>query len=452
MRLSQRLVSQRKAFSEPPFWAADGFRFLPSSGTPERERIDNDFLGYVQGAYKASGVVFSTATARMYLFAQARLQWVEYRNGRRGPLFGTPALRVLEKPWVNGTTQDLLARMDQDSTNAGNCFMTLADNQGRVGRAASGDGLRIVRMRPDWVTIIKGSKSGDPRALDARVIAYEYAPPPNGVARDTEPVLLVPEEVAHYAPHPDPEAGWRGMSWITPVVREIQGDRAASKHKLKFFENGATLQHVVSLDKEITPAAFDAFVDRFRAQHEGVDVAYKTLFLGGGADLTPVTANMQQLDFKSVQGAGETRIAAAAGMHPVIVGLSEGLQGSSLNAGNFDAAIRLTADKTLRYLWGNAAATLERLVSIPSEAAQLTYSDAEIAFLRDDSTDVAEIQAKQAATARQLTDAGYTPDSVVQYLQTGDLSRLVHSGLFSVQLQKPGAQEPAAPMTPIEEG
>ena len=161
---------------------------------------------------------------------------------------------------------------------------------------------------------------------------------------------------------------------------------------------------------------------------------------------------MQQLDFKSVQGAGETRIAAAAGMHPVIVGLSEGLQGSSLNAGNFDAAIRLTADKTLRYLWGNAAATLERLVSIPSEAAQLTYSDAEIAFLRDDSTDVAEIQQKQAATARQLTDAGYTPDSVVQYLQTGDLSRLVHSGLFSVQLQKPGAQEPAAPMTPIEEG
>lgn len=447
MRPLERLT-RRKAFSEPPFWALDSQRWqLGSASLPNREQIGNDFLGYVQGAYKASGVVFSTATARTYLFAQARLQWRSFNNGRPGKLFGSPELALLEQPWPNGTTSDLLARMDVDATNAGNFYATTVDNEGRMGKAASGPTRRIARMRPDWVTIVRGSKSGDPRAMDARVIAYEYQPPAMGGRPKPEPVLLLPTEVCHYAPIPDPEAMHRGMSWITPVVREIQGDRAASRHKLKFFENGATLQTVVSLDKEIGPEDFDAFVDRFRAQHEGVDTAYKTLFLGGGADLTTVGTNMQQVDFKQTQGAGETRIAAAAGMHPVIVGLSEGLQGSSLNAGNFDAAIRLTADKTLRYLWANAAASLQSLVTAPN-GASLTYDDRDIPFLRDDEKDVAQVQAQQAQTIRQYVDAGYEPTSVVDAVETGDLSRLKHTGLFSVQLQPPGSQTPVAAAPP----
>ena len=449
MRLSQRLT-RRKEFSEPPFWSLDRYALLPSLGTGERERIGNDFEGYVQGAYKASGVVFATAMSRQFLFAQARMQWVEYRKGRPGPLFGNPALSILEQPWVNGTTADLLARMDQDVSVAGNSFWTSVDDDGRMGRAAvGGRGWRLTRMRPDWVKIVKGSKSGHPNALDAKLVAFEYAPPPVS-GRSIEPVLLLPSEVCHYAPQPDPEASYRGMSWMTPILREIQADRAATKHKLKFFENGATLQHIVRMDKDTTPDDFDAFVARFKAQHEGVDTAYKTLFLGGGADLTPVGTNMLQIDFKQLQGGGETRIAAAAGMHPVIVGLSEGLQGSSLNAGNFDAAIRLTADKTLRFLWGNVAGSLERLVTAPRDGVRLTYDDRDIAFLRDDSTDVAEIQSKQATTARQLTDAGYTPESVIDFLETGDLQRLRHSGLFSVQLQKPGGG-PDAPDGPTSE-
>ena len=123
----------------------------------------------------------------------------------------------------------------------------------------------------------------------------------------------------------------------------------------------------------------------------------------------------------------------------VIVGLSEGLQGSALNAGNFQAAIRLTADKTIRPLWRMAAASLSTLVPAPGSGSRLFYDDRDVAFLRDNTTDEAAIQEKQAITARQLTDAGYTPESVVQFLQTGDLARLKHSGLFSVQLQAPGS-------------
>jgi phage portal protein BeeE len=58
------------------------------------------------------------------------------------------------------------------------------------------------------------------------------------------------------------------------------------------------------------------------------------------------------------QGAGETRIAAAAGVPPVIVGLSEGLQAATYS--NYSQARRRFADGTMRPLWRNAAVARER--------------------------------------------------------------------------------------------
>jgi len=442
-------VTGRKAFSQPPVWSYDSTPW-GIAARADREEIENDFAGYVQGAYKDNGVVFACMLTRMLLFSEARFQWQRMRNGRPGRLFGNPELGLLERPWPNGTTGELLARMIQDADAAGNFFATTADDAGNVGRASiGGPNRRLVRMRPDWTHIILGSKSGGAYALDTRPIAYQYAPPAvNGMP--AEPVLLLPGEVQHYNPNPDPLAQFRGMSWLTPVMREIKADKAASKHKLKFFEHGATLGTIVTLDKDVDEDAFDEFVERFKAQHEGVDTAYKTLVIGGGATPTVIGANMQQLDFKATQGAGETRIAAASGMHPVAVGLSEGLAGSSLNAGNFDAAIRFSIDKTIRYLWRTAAASLASLLTAPDDSSRLWYDDRDVKLLQNNATDAAEIQVKQMSAAKQALDAGYEPDTVTEYLETGDLSVLKHTGRPTVQVQSAPAALPAAPMNPNE--
>lgn len=445
MRLSARLVSQRKAFSQPPFWATDSGS-LWSGGLPDREKIGNDFEAYIREAYMANGVVFSVALARQMLFSEARFAWRRFRDGRPGLLFSNPELDLLDRPWLNGTTGELLSRMDQDASFAGNWYATHADDSGNVGRRATGSGRRISRMRPDWTTIVIGSNSGNPNALDATVVGYIYKAPAT-MGKNPEETILLPSEVSHYSPIPDPLARFRGMSWLTPIIREVEADKAATKHKKKFFEQGATISTVVTLDKDVAPDEYEEFVGKFKAQTEGVDMAYKTLFLGGGADVTLNGSTMQQLDFKVTQGAGETRIAAAGGMHPVVVGLSEGLQGSSLNAGNFDAAVRFTANKTIRPLWRTAAGSLERLLTRPGNDTSLWYDDRDVAFLRDDSTDTAAIAEKNAVTLRQLVDAGYDPTSCVEYLETGNLRALQHTGLYSVQLQSPGTAAPAP--TPV---
>jgi hypothetical protein len=251
------------------------------------EVAENSFAGYTQAAYKHNGIVFAIVLSRMLLFTEARFQWQRLSNGRPTDLFGSQDLAVLETPWPNGTTGELLARMEQDVSLAGNFF-------------AVREADRIRRLRPDWVQIVLSA----PPEVSARsdVVGYRYVP--GGVASG-EGEIFLPEQVCHWSPIPDPIAQYRGMSWITPVMREIQADGAATEHKAHFFDNAATPNLAVSMKDPMTPAQFREFVDAMDDAHRGAHNAYKTLYTGGGADVSVIGADMRQLDFKVTQGAGE---------------------------------------------------------------------------------------------------------------------------------------------------
>lgn len=452
MGLLDRIAETRSAptrtkdFSEPPFWAWDGLSLPLLSSTPlngDKEKIQNSFEGYVSAAYKSSGIIFACIRARQMIFSEARFMWREFKDGRPQNLFGNEELALLENPWPGGTTGDLLARMEVTASCGGTFFATTADDDGRLGNSSiGGPGRRIVPMRPDWVTLAISSRSGDPRALDSRLAAVIYEPPPtSGGARRPDPVALLPSEVCIWAPLQDPVARWLGVSWITPIIEEIRADKAATRHKGKFFENGATLGQGFSMDASLSPEAFKAYVELFKLHHRGTEKAYETLFIGGGATPVNSMADFRQLEFTALQGRAETRIASNAGVHPTLVGFSEGLQGSSLNSGNFEAAARLTANITMRPNWRTAAAALQALVRPPSPRATLWYDDRDIAFLHNTATDLADIREKDARTLRALVDGGYNPDAAVQFVSTNDLNSLKgsHSGLLPVQLQPPSA-------------
>ncbi|MFI7678556.1 phage portal protein [Actinophytocola sp. NPDC049390] len=422
MRLSRRLVTGRKALLRPPGWdltaSRSAFGLLPWDS---REQAEPEFAGMIQAAYKKNGIIFALNLTRMLIFSEARFQYRQIRKGRPGDLFGGPALAKLERPWRGGTTGDLLARMIQKADLSGTAFCVDRPH-----------GLALPNSQ--YMTIVLGShgepvESGDD--LDAEVLAYVYDPRP-GVA---EPEILMPDEVACFAPIPDPDFRFRGMSWVTPVMDELESDQAATKHKWKYFSQGATGRMVVTVDKDMTPERFEKYKHDIDKRTKGASNAYKTLYLGGGADAKVVGADLKNLDFRAVQGAGETRVAAAAGVPPVIAGFSEGLQAATYS--NYGQARRRFADGTLRPLWRNVAGSLASIVDVPADA-ELWYDDRDIAFLREDKKDSAEIQSTEAQTIRNLLDAGYTPESVTAAVQAGDWSLLTHTGLFSVQLQKPG--------------
>jgi hypothetical protein len=252
-------------------------------------------------------------------------------------------------------------------------------------------------------------------------------------------------EVAHWSPIPDPCNAEIGMSWITPAVREIQGDQVVTQHKLQFFRQGATPNLVVK-GLPTNPDLFKRLVLELELEHSGLENAYKTLYLSAGADATVVGANLADLDLKTVQGSSETRIAVLSRVPAPILGISEGLAGSSLNAGNLGVARRNFADGWIYPTLQDLAAALEPMVAVPSDA-ELWYDPADMPILREDAKDAAEIEQIKAQTIRALVDGGFKPDSVIAAVQGQNMSLLTHTGLVPVQLQPPGGpagREPQA--------
>jgi phage portal protein BeeE len=272
-------------------------------------------------------------------------------------------------------------------------------------------------------------------AADVELLGFAYKPPMGPM------VLLDRDEVALYAPLPDPDRVFLGMSWVTPVLRELQADSAQSEHKLAYFRNSATPNLALKFDPSITIEQVREFKELLEEEHVGTWNAWKVLYLGGGADPVPVGNSLRDLDFAGVQGKAESRLAAAAGVPPSWVGFSEGLQGSALNAGNFNSGRRRYGDGTMQHLWKNAATSLEVLVPDPVNAAGATlwFDTGAVPFMREDAADAAKIQTQQAQTITALVRDGFTPESAIDAVRNNDWTRLKHTGLVSVQLVPPGA-------------
>lgn len=406
-------------------------------GLEPSERIGNDLVGYATQGFMANGPVFACMLVRQLVFSAVRFQWQNMTNGKPSNLFGTDELQLLERPWFGGTTQDLLNRTIQYADLAGNSYAIRDTSFARM----DGDGQsEIVTLRPDWMQIVL-----KPRMLDAgdgklgaagyRRIGYLYTE--GGVGTGNHPVPFLLNEVSHFAPIPDPLASYRGMSWLTPVIRELSNDKLMLRHQQKFFENGATVNMVVRVDKDVKVEDFKKFKAIMEAEHVGIENAYKMLFLGGGADATVVGSNFQEMAFTELVGASETRIASAAGVPPIIAGFSKGLESATYS--NYGQARRRLADGTIHPLWQNATGSFEPLLRRPPGGpSRLWYDATGVPFLREDEKDSAEIQYRLAQTIRQYTDAGFTWESAVACVEANDRRLLKHTGLYSVQLQPPG--------------
>jgi hypothetical protein len=377
-------------------------------------------------ALQACPPAFAAQMVRALVLSQARFTFRNPPWHRSTPrrVFGNADLAVLERPWPNGTTGELVSRMEWHAGLAGNSFVYRQPSRLRV-------------LRPDWTAILYGSQmepdwpSG---ALDAELLGYVYANRGIGAG---EPHFLLPEDVAHWAPLPDPEMTGLGMSWLTPAIREMQGDRLASEHKIRFFEQGATPNLVVKGIPAVTREAFLQLVEDMEEQHAGVANAYRTLYLTAGADATVIGSNLAELDLKGVQGTNETRLSVLSRVPAALLGISEGLAGSSLNAGNFGMARRIFADSWVYPSLQDLASSMAPVVKVPADA-ELWFDTADMPVLREDAKDAADIEAVKATTITGYVKEGFTPESAIAAVRGQDVTLLRHTGLVSVQLQPPG--------------
>jgi phage portal protein BeeE len=444
-----RLIDRLARRYGSTFWEgeASGASVLTTTyGAAGQESLRQDQTGWGLNAYSGNGIVFGAILARMSLFSEVRFQYQALDDHH---LFGSNrpgGLTLLEHPWPNGTTGELLSRMIQDADLAGNCYLW-------------NTGQELVRLPPQQVTIVS-QENVDPSGRTWRsVIGYWWDPTMFGGAPNPDhegAQYFTADEIAHWSPIPDPTANWRGMSWLTPVIREITADVALTDYKIQFLNNAATPNILLKYKQKLLPGSIDALRERMAVKHGGMTNAFKTLVLDQGADATIVGNTFEQMNFTTVQAAGENRIIIASGVPGIVIGSKEGLMAATYS--NYAQAMRRFADITMRPLWRSVCACLASIVDVPA-GSRLWYDTRDIAALQDDNKQRADVLQVQAAAIGELARFGWDPESIIAAVTGNDLTLLKHPGPMvdimqavpkaspvALKLARPG--DPASPAVP----
>ena len=375
----------------------------------------------VNGEYLlgACGPAYTVLDRRASVMGEARPTFQRLDRGKPTDFFSTPELDVLKTPWTGGTWRQLVAICEADVAATGNSYWV---RQGR----------ELIRLEADWVTIVTEAHNVNEIKVGERLLGYVVQRP------GYKAVPFDPNDVAHYRPGAPINSPFRGESWLASMASDATSDVEMTTYKNNYLRNGAMPSLAVLYESVMDQNQLEAIVALFNEKFVGQMNAGKVMHLLGGRDVKTVGATLDQLSFKAVQGAGETRIASAAGVPASVAGFSEGLSGSSLNAGNYTATRRLFGDAKIRPLLGSFCEAFSTLVRVP-DGVRLWYDDSGVSFFQEDVSDEAGIRAQNAQTIRTLIEAGYAPDAVVAAVVTGNFSGLTgqHSGLTSVQLQPP---------------
>lgn len=440
MRLIDNLLPQSEARSSWPQTYSfqnfvDWFTFqskqygIPGSGPLH---VGNGFQSYIDAIHRRNPVISAAAVSRALLISQLRFTW--RRNAlsdNPGSTFGNQDLALLERPGSMKRSA-FLASMEMHASYSGTAFPVRKNG-------------KLYLLRPDWVTVVLGSNNEPETELalppsDAEVTAIVYQPEHGG--RKGRPEAFLPGEFAIWTPEPDPIYWWRGVSWVTALIKELSIDGQVTEHQSKFFEHAATPNLVFVMSPEKTAEQVQAYADVLNERHSGAMNSHKNMFLGGGADVKVVGSDLDKLALKDISGGFETRVAARSMVPATVLSIREGMQGSALNSGNYSQTRRQWADKWFSPTADGLCEALEDVTDRPFDA-DLSWLRSMVTFLQEDEQDAADIRQKNAVTLRQLVEAGYDPTTARDYVQTDDLGKLTHTGNVSVQLQPPGTSQGA---------
>jgi phage portal protein BeeE len=407
VKLLDRLLSRDQGFNEYLWSGAYAVSTTDSQGRT-KEGAPGGVVTRAREALKTNGVVAGCITARMALLSEARFT---FQSTADKHLFGTQDLSILEYPWPGVTTGELFARIEQDVSVAGNSYI-------RRATPADGSTDQLVQMRPDMVTIVSEEIRDDAGRTFRRPLGYEEDLSLRGdPGKRTQ--FFDAAEVSHYSPLPDPDASFKGMSWLTPILREVGADVAMTEYKVTHLQNGAQPGVILKYPRKLAPEAVDALKKRFAALYAGPVNSGRTLVLDEGADVTVAGSTMEQLQYAAVQAAGAERICTAAMVPLEVLGLSSGARGT------YQDAMRRFADLWARPSWRGICASLQHLLPDVTPPTRLWFDTADIAALREGELERSQATLVRAQAVASFVTAGYTRESAIAAAESGDIGQLV---------------------------
>lgn len=161
-----------------------------------------------------------------------------------------------------------------------------------------------------------------------------------------------PADIVYFS-YPDPEGESSGLyEAVGPLqilAREVDSDNEATGFVKAMLENYAIPGVILKLKRRV-PNADEArqIRDRFRRQY-GRTHRGEPAIVDEDADVVPVSHSLRELEFPDLRAINETRIAAAFGTPPILVGLKVGLDHATM--ANMAESREYFAETTCATLW-----------------------------------------------------------------------------------------------------
>ena len=230
---------------------------------------------------------------------------VDVKTGDKEPLPYNHMLNtLLRRPSRKVATEDFIQILSTNLSVAGNAYVYKERN-------SLGMPIALKILRPDLIRVI-------PRG--GEVVGYEF-----GLDEGMKETLP-PEDVIHFFENHDPLDPWYGLSPIMVLARIGDLDNNAVDYLSAYFLNGGAPAGILKHKTQRLPKTErERIKELYRETYGTMKSWHDVMVLDEDVDYQEIGSEPRRLDLSSIFGETESRMCAAFGVPPIIVGVKIGL-------------------------------------------------------------------------------------------------------------------------------
>ena len=373
---------------------------------------DANYASFAQHGYAGNELVFacireiatSSAEAMLCLYDQEG-EIIEPENN--------PLANLVKNPAPKETQYEFLEALITHLQISGNAYVL--KERARVGVVS------LMLLRPDRIEV-----HADKNAYTYDVGGRRY---------------VIPAEDIGHLKFPNPNNDFYGLSPLQVLLKQTAIDTDATNFTRAFFNNAGVPSGMLKLKRRInSQEEADRLRTQWRGQFRGDRNWHRIAILDEDASYEVMGSSIGQMEIPELRQLSESRICAGFGVPAILVGANVGLQRSTYS--NYREARESFWEETLLPLYKRIEQFMQTLLEpeFPSEQGYLAFDFKDVRALQEDQDALVSRKLTQAQIAKELINAGFTPESA---LQTAGLNtEMEHTGYLPSSLTVLGAKQP----------
>lgn len=359
---------------------------------------DANYASFSQKGYAGNELVFACIREIATSSAEAMLCLYDDDKEKISPN-QSPLAMLLDKPSVDNTQYEFLEALITHLQISGNAYVLKE-------RAAIGV-VSLMLLRPDRVEVHPNKD------------AYTYEV--NGVK------YVIPAEDIGHLKFPNPNNDFYGLSPLQVLLKQVQIDTDATNFTRAFFNNAGVPSGILKLKRRMSSQEeADRLRTQWRGQFRGDRNWHRIAILDEDASYETMGSSIGQMEIPALRQLSESRICAAFGVPAILVGANVGLQRSTYS--NYREARESFWEETLLPLYKRIEQFMIGILEpeFPNEQGYVAFDFAEVRALQEDEDAIVQRKLTQAQIAKELINAGFTPQSAL--LTAGLNDEMEHTG------------------------